>query len=181
MTTTPKLVLENLDERHPGLTKSIAGTFSEAAAVCLDRHHTSAVRVEVQRKGEVIAAQASWVTPDQRTKMAWANTTDATEAGAYGVAIATVEVTDGLLAVARAETRTGADYYLGPPQVVQDDLEKTLRLEVSGMDESNPAALRTRLSQKVRQCRMGEAVLPAVAIVVGFSSLSVVTEDVEME
>jgi hypothetical protein len=63
--------------------------------------------------------------------VAWANTTDTTETGAYGIAIAAVEVTDGLVTVARAETRTGADY--------------------------------------------------AIAVVVGFSSLTMVTEDVEME
>lgn len=113
--------------------------------------------------------------------MAWANTTDTTEIGAYGVAIAAVEVIDGLVAVARAETRTGADYYLGPPNETREDLEKTLRLEVSGIDQSNPAALRTRLAQKVRQCQKGESVLPAIAVVVGFSNLTLVTEDVEMK
>jgi hypothetical protein len=181
MITMPTLVLDSLEERHPGLTKNIAGTLCEAAAVCFDRHHTSPVVVEVKRKGESLEAQASWDAPDQRTKMAWANTTDTTEIGAYGVAIAAVEVIDGLVAVARAETRTGADYYLGPPNETREDLEKTLRLEVSGIDQSNPAALRTRLAQKVRQCQKGESVLPAIAVVVGFSNLTLVTEDVEMK
>jgi hypothetical protein len=181
MTRTLTLVLESLEERHPGLTKNIAGTLYEAAAVCLDRHHTSPVVIEVKRKSESREAHASWDAPDQRTKMAWANTTDTTETGAYGIAIATVEVTDGLVAIARAETRTGADYYLGPAHKTHEDLEGTLRLEVSGIDQSNPAALRTRLAQKVRQCQKGESVLPAIAVVVGFSSLTVVTADVEIE
>jgi hypothetical protein len=178
MVTMPTLVLDGLEDRHPGLTKNIASTLCEAAAVCLDRHHTSPVVVEIKRNGKSLEAQTSWAAPDQRTKMAWANTTDTTETGAYCVAIAAIEVTDGLVAVSRAETQTGADYYHGSPNENQEDLEKTLRLEVSGIDQSNPGSLRVRLGQKILQCQKGNSDLPAVAVVVGFSSLTVVTADV---
>ena len=50
--------------------------------------------------------------PDSRTKSAWANDIDATEAGAYCVCLAAVEAVEQLVAVRRAETLTGADWFV---------------------------------------------------------------------
>ena len=36
----PSLPLKNLENRHIGLTQTIAECFCEAAFVCLDRNHT---------------------------------------------------------------------------------------------------------------------------------------------
>jgi hypothetical protein len=35
------LLLNDMAERHPGLTSAIAANYLEAARVCLDRHHKS--------------------------------------------------------------------------------------------------------------------------------------------
>ena len=70
--------------------------------------------------------------PDVRTLNAHANEIDATEAGAYGVSLAAVEAISGLVAVRRAETLTGADWYIAPQGTDADDLESCIRLEVSG-------------------------------------------------
>jgi len=179
--TTKTLVLEGLDERHPGLTERVADAFAEAARVCLDRHHTSPILFNIERAEDSCKGLTAWDATDQRTKLAWANTTDTTRDGAYCVAIAALELTDGLVAVSRAETRTGSDYYLGEPQEALDDLEKSMRLEVSGVDQGNLPILRGRLAQKVRQAKNGESSLPAIAAVVGFSSTTVLTEDVKSE
>lgn len=181
MTTQKTLVLEDLDERHPGLTKPLAGSYAEAARVCLDRHHTSPILFEVDRTENSCKALTSWRVADAKMKLAYANETDTTEAGAYCVALAAVEVTDGLVAVGRAETGTGADYYLGESAEKLEDLEKSLRLEVSGVDQGNITALKGRLAQKVRQSKKGDSPLPAVAVVVGFSLSTVLTADVEAE
>jgi hypothetical protein len=178
---TKTLVLEGLDERHPGLTSTVAETYAEAARVCLDRHHKSPILFNI-RKGDLsFTASTTWEETNQRTKSAWANTTDATRDGAYCVAIAAVEVTDGLVAVSRAETGTGADYYLGKPGEKLEDLENSLRLEVSGVDQGNMTTVRSRLSQKVKQAQRGDSPLPAIAAVVGFQTLTVLTADVEEE
>jgi hypothetical protein len=177
--TTKTLVLEGLDERHPGLTEPVAGSYAQAARVCLDRHHTSPILFDISRGDNSCTGATAWQATDQRTKLAWANKDDTTRDGAYCVAIAAIELTDGLVAVSRAETRTGADYYLGEPNEKLEDLEKSLRLEVSGVDEGNLTTLRARLGQKVRQAKSGDSSLPAVAAVVGFASTTVLTADVE--
>lgn len=179
--TTRTLMLEGLEERHPGLTRRVADSFAEAARVCLDRHHTSPIPFRIDRGENSCEAEAAWESTDERTKLAWANTTDTTRDGAYCIAIAAIEVTDGLVAVGRAETHTGADYYLGEPRERLEDLEKSLRLEVSGVDHGILTTLRGRLAQKVRQAKDGNSSLPAIAAVVGFSSSTVLTADVNSE
>ena len=109
-----ELPLRNLHERHRALTVPIAGGYEEAASVCLQRHHTPPVDVTLADNGSRSSATVDWAPPDQRTRDAWANETDATEAGAYASVIAGVEALRGLYAVRRAETGTGADYYIAP-------------------------------------------------------------------
>lgn len=135
----------------------------------------------VDRGEQSCKGMTAWKPTDARTKGAWANDTDTTEQGAYGVALVAIEATDGLVAVRRAETHTGADYYLGPPGQVLEDLEKSHRLEVSGVDKGSITALKTRLNVKVQQAKDGNSNLPAIACVVGFSAMTVLTENVDAE
>lgn len=108
-----KLQFTNLSDRHFGVTPAISAAYAEAAAVCLGRHHSSPQRVVLQDRAGDIQGVAEWGAPDKRTQDGWANQDDTTECGAYGLALAAVELTRGVVAVRRAETRTGADYYLG--------------------------------------------------------------------
>jgi len=173
----PELPLNELEKRHPGVTAAIASTYSEAAAICLQRHHTAPAEINIKHKDELIAT-AMWDKPDDSTLRAWANEIDATEAGAYGLALAAVEVSDGLVALARAETRTGADYYLGQAGTDLDDLENSHRFEVSGISLADETKINTRLRRKVAQAKAGRSNLPAIAAVVGFSNKTVLMEDV---
>ncbi|HRP27414.1 MAG TPA: hypothetical protein PLG77_03165 [Burkholderiaceae bacterium] len=168
--------LSNLHERHPGLTKALAEAYCEAARVCLDRHHVSPVEVALVRHGTA-STLLSWIAADERTRRAWANEIDATEAGAYAAALAAVESTDSLVAVSRAETLTGADYYLAPKGSSVDDLEAASRLEVSGIDRGTDSQLQARLRQKVAQAQSGRSSLPAIAAVVVFSLCQVAIAD----
>ena len=127
------------------------------------------------RSGTVVV----WQSPDARARGAWANETDATEAGAYACALAAVELTDGLVAVRRAETRTGADYYVAPHGASADDLEDCLRLEVSGVDRGPEHVVRQRLNAKLRQAAAGNSNLPALAGVVGFKARMIVVADLK--
>jgi hypothetical protein len=122
---------------------------------------------------------ASWVPPNAALSAAWANEIDTTEAGAYCMALAAVEECDGLVAVSRAETRTGADYYLAPVGEDTEDLETSHRLEVSGMNAGNEGALRGRLRQKQKQAKSGKSSLPAIAAVVCFETKHVLIDDVK--
>jgi len=175
---TRKLRLEALHERHTGLTPALGGTFLEAASVCLSRHHDSPVEIEITRGGGMSACSVEFPIPDIRVLNAWANDIDTTESGAYGVCLAAVEVEERLVAIRRADTLTGADWYVAPIGTEPDDLESCFRLEVSGLDAGDRGAIAARLRQKVDQTRRGASNLPAIATVVGFKEKAVAIQNV---
>lgn len=177
--TTPTLPIHDMEQRHYGLTKAIADLYTEAAAVCLDRHHQPPTDFNLDSRGVRSAAVVEWPRPDARTRDAWANQIDATEMGAYACALAVVELTDGLVAVHRAETKTGADYYIAPKGTPAEDLQQWLRLEVSGVDSGPASAVNRRLKDKLAQAASGNSDLPAMASVVGFRAKLVVSADLE--
>lgn len=165
--TTP-LRLNDLSDRHPGLTKAIGETYAEAAAVCLSRHHESPIDVNAIFRNQSVDCNLLWLQPDIPTLRAHANEIDATEQGAYGVSLAAVEAIAGLVAMRRAETLTGADYYVAPIGSDPEDLEDCIRLEVSGLNNGGQADIKYRLSQKLKQAEKGISNLPAIAAVIGF-------------
>ena len=79
----------------------------------------------------------------------------------------------------RAETRTGADYYVAPHGASADDLEDCLRLEVSGVDRGPESVVRKRLNDKLRQAAAGNSNLPALAGVVGFKARLIAVANLE--
>jgi hypothetical protein len=170
--------LDAMDTRHRGLTPAIAGTYREAASVCLSRHHSPPIDMTLSDNGRRLPAELAWTAPDERVDGAWANTIDTTEAGAYGCVIAGVEVLRGLYAVRRAETGTGADYYVGPIGSGQDDLEDCIRLEVSGVDSGSEKDVNRRLLVKIQQVLQGSGSLPAIAGVMGFLCRLLMVRDV---
>jgi len=167
----------DLSRRHAGVSHGISISYSEAIRVCLDRHHSSPVSIMITDAALSQTASAEWPRADDRTANAWANRDDATEWGAYGLSLAAIEITRGLVAVKRAETRTGADYYLAAPDADLEDLEGAYRLEVSGTDDGNEAVIQNRLRRKLEQAQKGNSNLPAIATVVGFSALRIVSAD----
>ena len=175
------LNLDSMHDRHPALTEAITSAYQEAASVCLGRHHRSPVAIMLSDNGTESGADIRWISPDARTVGAWANTTDAAEAGAYCCVIAGVEYIRRLVAVRRAETGTGADYYVGPDGAGRSDLEDCLRLEVSGVDAGDNAVVDARLRSKVKQAKRGESSLPALAGVIGFAAKVLMICDVAEE
>jgi len=173
------LPLQDMHLRHHGLTPAIAANNHEAASVCLSRHHDSPAMFRVEDAGTDEEADVAWNAPDSRTTGAWNNETDATEMGSYACCLAAVEFARERFAVRRAETGTGADYYIGPAGSGVDDLEDCHRIEVSGVSAGTDRDVRQRLLVKVQQARKGSSSLPAVAAVVGFAARLIVLADVE--
>jgi hypothetical protein len=178
LTEIQRLPLEHIAEQHRGLTSAIAATYIEAATICLSRHHQPPVTFEVIDDDLRVNAELAWVVPNLRAQLAWANEIDATEAGAYGCAIAAVALSRGLYAVRRAETLTGADYYVAPEGYGLEDLEGCYRLEISGT-HLDTMEVNRRLNAKLRQVRLGNSNLPAIAAVVGFRVLRIVIKTLE--
>lgn len=162
------LRLECLHERHSGLTPALGETFSEAAYVCLDRHHSSPTDFEISSDQTATTYQVEFAKPAPLVLGAYANEIDTTETGAYGMCLAALEVREQMVAIRRAEKLTGADWYVAPIGSDAGDLENCFRLEVSGLDAGNRSAIETRLLQKINQTKRGASNLPAIAAVVGF-------------
>jgi len=171
--------IHSMEERHRALTQSIAGTYQEAASVCLSRHHTSPTTVDISDNGTPSLAEIRWAHPTSRVIDAYANKIDTTEWGASACVIAAIELLRGLFAVRRAETGTGADYYIAPIGSGVDDLEDCFRLEISGVSDGGDKEVRRRLLQKVAQAKEGNSSLPALAGVMGFSAKLLMIQDVE--
>jgi hypothetical protein len=175
---SPTLPLQEMSERHPGLTSEIATYYLQAARVCLDRHHVGPTQFTLREGPAELLAQVEWEPTDERCRAAWANEIDTTEAGAYACTLAATELMRGLVAVRRAETATGADYYIGPAGRISEDLEDCFRLEISGTDRGSVGAVSSRLREKVRQALTGNSNLPALAAVIGFQAQLILIQEV---
>jgi hypothetical protein len=173
-----RINIDAMHMRHRALTESIAGSYREAAAVCFSRHHSPPIEVTLTNNGIDSRARVAWTIPDSRILGAWANEIDATEAAAYACVIASVELLRNLFAVRRAETSSGADYYIGPQGSGENDLENCLRLEISGTSDGSESDVKRRLLEKIRQVLQGNSNLPALAGVIGFSSKLIIVQDV---
>jgi len=170
--------LAELHFRHPGLTVDICRAYAEAAGVCLSRHHTPPIEMSLTGAFSPCLRQIAWQAPTARAARAWANRDDATRDGAYSLSLAAVEAEYGLTAVARADTRSGADFYIAP-HGEHEDLESAFRLEVSGLDKTGESRLRSRLRRKVAQVGGGNVSGPSLVIVVGFSARRIAMAEVE--
>jgi hypothetical protein len=180
--TLPVLPLRDMSDRHRGLTRALADSYLEAARVSLGRHHEPPQEFTLQNASHSSNAELlillEWKPPDDRCRAAWANQDDATRDGAYACAIAAIELLLGLYAIRRAETLTGADYYVAPSGHTSEDLEDCYRLEVSGTNAGEYEVQR-RLSMKVRQAQHGRSNLPAWVVVVGFRVKRIAMQAVE--
>lgn len=166
MASTERLLpdIAQLHERHYGLTPSVCGTYAEAAATHLDDVASPPARLTYRHvtDGRDATYLINWTSSTRRVRVAWANDIDTTEAGAYGIALALVEVDLGLTALSRVQQGGGADYWIGPAGSAINaedgelDLQDARRLEVSGIEAcESEAALLHRLGRKVDQVQRG--------------------------
>lgn len=169
-----KLRFEDLHPKHPLDPHQLKG-YANAAKVCLEAHHTPPVEFEATTEGESVAYELNWEPVDDVLRRSYNNADDAKRDGAYVIAFAAVEDLEGLVSIGRAETKTGADYYVAPAGSDPGDFEQAFRLEVSGTDGS-PVQARARLRQKLQQTRDGTGEEPAIAAVVGFRSRLILVE-----
>lgn len=173
-----RLPLENMASRHSGLTDSLAACYLESARVCLDRHHTSPKDFTLENDEEESTAFVEWEIADNQMRGAYNNDADATRDGAYLFALAALELLSGFVAIRRAETQTGADYYVAPIGQSTDDFEGVWRLEVKGVDHSK-SKMRSKLKEAINQTLAGSSNLPAIAGVVGFKEQLIILKTVE--
>ena len=168
------LKFEELAARHP-IDPFQLQCYANAAKVRLEVHHRSPIDFEITSRGETVLYEVKWVPVDDILRASYNNSDDAKRDGAYVLAFAAVEELEGLVGVARAETKTGSDYYVAPVGSDPGDLENAFRLEVSGTDGTT-TEIRARLRQKQQQTRNGTGTEPAIAAVVGFKNKLILVE-----
>jgi len=178
----PALALSvDLDENflcrtHPGVAPSVASFYTDAARVCLRRHHRSPTAWSMSVLPDPpVQVELQWIEPGARVLGAYKNALRATENGAYALALAATELLLGLVALCQAEAETGGDYYLIPAGTATTDdpnldldRDDVVLFEVSGIDLDDDAKMAGRLREKTEQVRAQEWSGLAFAGVVGF-------------
>jgi hypothetical protein len=164
---TRDLTLTALAEGMPGLTPVFGHSLAEACAVCLEEQgHSSGVVLEVS--GELTTSylvQVPEVTDQMRR--CWNDNQEATEHGAYGIALLLARDVTGFVALERSRKGTGFDFWLGD----EDELpfQNKARLEVSGIRNGNDSAVTTRVNEKLEQMSPTDGLgLPGYAAVIEF-------------
>jgi hypothetical protein len=177
----PYLRFDSLHERHYGVTAEVGASLTQAARVCLSRHHVPPTEVDVSDDGgEHNVYAVEWSPPSTRERAAHRNEQEATEDGACCLALSAAEEYLGLVALGRTAHGSGADYYLGRPGTdvnpddMELDLEATLRLEVSGIDLGGRDEISRRVRSKKLQAGRGRSSLPALVGVVAFKLRQIV-------
>jgi hypothetical protein len=153
----------------PGLTTACGTMLAESAAVCLEnRDHQSGVQLHVSgMKTDVFGLQ--WPEVDEQQRRCYADLQEATERGAYGVAILVVKELTGKLVVERSMKGPGFDYWIGDGD---DDLlfSGKARLEVSGILAGTRGQIAGRARQKKDQIKSSAHLAPGYIAVIEFGS-----------
>jgi hypothetical protein len=153
------------------LASSHVANLVDAASVMLDKFHQPPVSGQLDDRGESSRVELDWVPPSLALQHTHANELDATEDGAYAVALSTV-VSRGFVVQRRAHHGSGADYLITPVGEPNNDFYK---LEVSGIARTT-GNIQGRLRTKARQVSAGDLSRPGLAIVVGFEAAQIMVE-----
>ena len=161
------LNLSNLSAGMPGLTPACGTSLAECAAVCLEnREHEIGVTFHLTgMRSEQFPIH--WPPVDERTRRSYNDLQEATERGAYGIAILVVHDLTGKVVVERSKKGPGFDFWLGNED---DDLlfAGKLRLEVSGILSGPAPVIQSRVKQKKEQIRPSGHLGPGYVAVVEF-------------
>lgn len=115
--------------------------------------------------------QLQWENPERDLLAAHSNELDATEDGAYAIAMAIANQL-GFKIVARAHHGSGADWILARNGEPVNDYYK---LEVSGMARMSAESPEHRLKEKLEQIQRGDYDRPGLAVVTRFEDACVLS------
>ena len=163
----------------PALTVGAGTYLCESASVCLAQNGLS-IGVLLKVSGIRNTSFAlKWPSITQQLLDTYNDLQDATEDGAYGIAILLLRELEGLTVIQRSRKGTGFDYWLGDGTRFGSDpslvFERLARLEVSGILKGTTADKKARLTQKRKQVQRS-AGIPAYIVIVEFNTPSVIVE-----
>jgi hypothetical protein len=158
-----------IDLGSSSVTAAYAAVLGEAAAVCLDHNcHDSGVLLTVNGVADKTFA-LNWEELVDAHYATYADLQDATELGAYGVALLIIRDVTGKTTIERSAKGGGFDWWIGD-SASEMPFQGKCRLEVSGILTDRGGAVESRLSQKKRQTNPSDALGPAIIAVVDFGS-----------
>lgn len=160
-------------------TRALLTACSEAASVMLWKFHRAPRSPgSWQHDGASVSAEGPvgivllWDEPGREVLESHGNEKDATEDGAYAIAIALADHL-GFKVLGRTHQGSGTDWLMVRKGEPANDYYK---LEVSGMARINKEKPEDRLRKKVAQGSGGDLQRPGVAIVARFEDLQIVSE-----
>ena len=164
-----KLLLNELENGLPGVSKAWGKFLCEASSLCLSlKNHASGVKMQVIGDAELVF-EVFWNNEIiEQIRRSWNDTQELTEYGATGIAVLLIVEMTEFTVIKRARKGEGVDYWLGhksdkPP------FRNKAKLEVSGIFEGDEAKIKVRLKQKLEQTNPTKSKLPTYIAIVEFS------------
>jgi hypothetical protein len=162
---------ESLSSGKLGISPSYGRFLAEAASYCffLNRHSNP---LHLLVSGDACGSgDLTWAEIDESHSKTWADSQEATEYGAYGVAVIVAIQMTGIPYVERAAKLTGIDYWLGTGSDECGVFQRTARLEVSGILNGGQPEIKARLKSKLAQAqRSDNTSFAAYAAIIEFGS-----------
>jgi hypothetical protein len=166
-----KLGFDALKNGRLGISAVYGAFLAEAASHCLQcNHHEDPVFLYIT--GDVcMACNLKWSEVTERNAGTWADLQEATEYGAYGLAIIVALPLTDTRRVERSPRGTGVDYWVGDGKDQRGIFQRSARLEVSGILKGDKTKIAARLDKKLAQTeRSDNTGLPVYVAIVEFGS-----------
>jgi hypothetical protein len=160
---------ESLRKGELGLSPTYGSFLAEAASYCLKlKKHLSPVFLHVSGI-EQRRADLQWNDAGESFDTTYADLQEATEYGAYGLALAVAVTLTDIPYIERSAKGTGIDYWLSHGVDERGIFQRAARLEVSGILEGDDGTISARLNKKLAQTKRSDNTsLPAYVAIVEF-------------
>jgi hypothetical protein len=171
MTDEHCLNFASLTKGDVGISAAYGSFLAEAASYCLHlKKHANPVRLGLS--GDYRSSGTlQWQSVAQSHLKTYGDVQEATEYGAYGIAIVVALYLTGMTGVERSAKGTGIDFWLRADDAGQNFFQHAARLEVSGILEGDESRIVARLNKKLTQTTPSDTtLLPAFVAIVEFGS-----------
>jgi hypothetical protein len=161
--------LDSLQQGNLGISSAYGTFLAEAAFYCLKlKNHDNPVVLHLTGD-RPMKSDLQWNDGEQNLDRTYADVQEATEYGAYGVALSvSVKLTD-IPYVERSAKGTGIDYWLSHGDDELGPFQRAARLEISGILDGDEGAISARLNKKLAQTKRSDKTsLPAYVAIVEF-------------
>ena len=164
--TEDHLSFEFLVRGSVGLTPAYGAFLAEAASHCLHlKDHSNPVKLFItgdQRSSRMF----KWGPTAQGNRSTYGDLQEATEYGAYGIAIVVAMHATGLRHVERSAKGTGIDLWLNNGADERNLFQHAARLEVSGIFDGDESKVASRLKTKLTQTKRSDTTLLCAYVVI---------------